>query len=204
MEQSLKYTYLSKEEYFELEENALEKYEYYDGEIWAMSGGSFRHSRLCSNINYELNGKARNRKDYVSLESNLKISIQKYSHYVYPDASVLCGKPIFEENRTDIILNPLLIVEVLSPSTENYDRTKKFDKYRSLPSFKEYVLIAQDLMRVEVFFRQDESHWFYTVYTQASDLVMLRSLDCDILLADIYDKVELEEKLEDETPNVKS
>ena len=184
--------YYSKEEYFALEENSIEKYEYHNGQVFAMSGVTLAHSQLCGNIVYELKGKLRNNKDCIILESNLKIDIAKHNQYLYPDASVFCGKPIFSEGRKDIIQNPILIVEVLSEPTETYDRTLKFDKYRSIDSFKEYVLISQTEMRVEVFFKQNESQWFYSVYTQEEEWVKLQLLDIQIALKDIYHKVDLE------------
>ncbi|MDX2302474.1 MAG: Uma2 family endonuclease [Microscillaceae bacterium] len=189
--------YYSKAEYFALEKEKQEKYEYHDGQVYAMSGGTLRHSLLCSNIVYQLNGKLRSKKDCLALESNLKIDIFTRNHYLYADAFVICGKPVFSEDREDIVQNPVLIVEVLSKSTESYDRTGKFDKYRSLPSFKEYVLIAQSEMRVEVFFKQDESHWFYRVYTQPEETVALQAIAVQINVKDIYDKVELGEEMEE-------
>jgi Uma2 family endonuclease len=185
----LKKQFYSSEEYLEMEESAEYKSEYYDGEIFAMSGGTYRHSAICINLyrnigNWLESGKCR------LFDSNLKLAIPKINAFVYPDLMVVCGKIEFAENRKDIISNPVLIAEVLSASTESFDRGKKFEFYRRLPSFKEYVLVSQDEPVVEVYFMQDEKKWSYSVAKGLEQRIILQSIEYEIKLKDIYQKTE--------------
>lgn len=132
--------FISAEAYLEMAPDSEEKYEYHDGTHWAMSGGSYQHSIICSNVNRRVAEKLDDKPGYYVFESNLKVYIPEYSNYLFPDASITCGNTRFAEGRNDVLLNPVLIIEVLSPSTEIYDRRDKFEKYRSLVSLREYVL----------------------------------------------------------------
>ncbi len=185
--------YYTKEEYFTLEESAVEKYEFDNGEIYAMSGGSFNHGLISSNINRKLSELLDN-KDCVAIGSDVKVEIALAHSFVYPDAMVICGKTQFAEGRNDLVKNPVLVVEVLSSSTESYDRGKKFKKYQTLPSFREDVLISQTEPLVETFLRQAENHWLYTVTEGLDEVVWLESVGSSITLKDIYHKVELGEE----------
>jgi len=118
----------------------------------------------------------------------MKLEIAEIDSYVYPDVMVVCGDVILAEKTTDVITNPVLIVEVLSPGTESFDRGKKFEYYRTVPSLKEYVLVSQDKARIEVFFRQNDNVWQYTAFEGFGESVVLRSLGCEIALEDIYHK----------------
>lgn len=182
----------TKEEYFVLEEQAEYKSEYHNGEIVAMSGGSANHGIICLNMSRRILEDIENR-DCTALSSDVKIDIEASNTYVYPDISVVCGALSFAENRDDLIKNPTLIVEVLSPSTEAYDRGKKFAFYRSLSSFSEYVLIAQKEPLIEVFTRQDDKTWLYQVYQGLETTVKLNTLDRAITLHEIYQKVTFDE-----------
>ena len=184
------------EEYLAREDKASFKSEYIDGQIFSMAGGSVRHSIICMNLNWAIREMTTN-KDCVGLESNLKVEIQRGKQYFYPDAMVVCGGVEFAKNRTDTIANPMLIVEVLSPATEAFDRNKKFAAYRTLPSLREYVLIYQDEPQIEAFFKENEKTWRYTVARGLDDTIRLFSLECDLALRDIYQKVVWEDSQED-------
>lgn len=194
------------EEYLAREEKASFKSEYIDGQIipmngedirvgdtLAMAGGSVRHS---VNLNWAIR-EMTTKKECIGLESNVKVEIQCGKQYFYPDAMVVCGKVEFAKNQTDTIVNPMLIVEVLSPATELFDRNKKFAAYRTLPSLREYVLIYQDEPQIEAFFKENEKTWRYTVARGLDDTIRLFSLECDLALRDIYEKVVWEEEQEE-------
>lgn len=175
------------EEYLALEEKAEGRSEYYNGIIWAMAGGSPNHSAISSNTNYALQHGLRTKKQKCqTYNSDLKVKIAKHNCFYYPDLMVICGKVDFSDNRTDIVQNPLLIIEVLSPSTTDFDRGTKFSRYRSLPSLKEYVLISQDKPKVEAWYREEENLWRISNSIGLEAKVYLQSIDCEIALADIY------------------
>ena len=184
-------TLFTKEEYLELEEHSAEKSEYYSGEIFAMAGGSRNHSIICVNLAWALR-EAVNRKDCTPFDSNMKVEIEAAEAFVYPDLSVVCGDTEFPENSTDIIRNPVLVIEVLSPGTESFDRGKKFCYYRSLPSLREYVLVSQSQPLIERYFMENQGRWIYAVSEGLEDVLVLQSLDANILLKDIYQKVVFE------------
>lgn len=205
--------YYSPEEYLACEDKASFKSEYMDGQIlpmnredarnsniFSMAGGSVRHSVICVNLNWAIREATAN-KDCIGLESNVKVEIQRGKQYFYPDAMVVCGKVEFAKNQTDTVTNPMLIVEVLSPATEAFDRNKKFVAYRTLPSLREYVLIYQDEPQIEAFFKENEKTWRYTVARGLDDTIRLFSLECDLALRDIYQKVAWEELQEDNITN---
>ena len=184
--QNLERHFASKAEYLALEEKSKERHEYRNGEVVAMAGGTLEHSRISVNVTTALSI-ALKKKQCSAFNSDLKV--ETAASFVYPDVSVVCGPVEFTENRRDTVRNPLLVVEVLSDSTETYDRGDKFAAYRELPSFREYVLVAQDKPSVEVFTKQDEKHWLMTVVTGLDDTVPLASLDVTLSMRDIYDKV---------------
>src|SRR5438067_4427740 len=140
--------YYTPEEYLEFEEKAIEKHEYYDGRIYVMSGSSVNHGRICRNVLSALHVQLRGR-PCEAFNSDIKTHVEASDLYTYPDVSALCGEPRFESERRGVLLNPSVIVEVLSPSTEGYNRGKKFSHYKRIPSLREYVLIAQDYAHVE-------------------------------------------------------
>jgi Uma2 family endonuclease len=185
-------TYYTREEYLMLEDQAEYKSEYYNGEIFAMAGGSRNHSVICFNLNRRT-GEAIDNKDCVGFDSNMKLDIPKANLFIYPDVMVVCGEIEFSENRNDILQNPVLVIEVLSPKTESFDRGKKFGYYRTVPSIQEYVLVSQAEPVVEVFYKQDEKTWQYTVVKGLDETVVFQTLQCEIALKDIYQKVAWEE-----------
>jgi len=183
-------TTYSIEEYFELEAQSIEKLECYDGKITKMPGASYVHNRIPTNVLTALNVALMSTKFEVN-NSDTKIHIPAIESFVYPDAVVICEKPLFYQNRVDTILNPLLVVEVLSPSTEDYDRGEKFYLYRSLASFKEYVVIHQNHTLVSAFFRLNEKDWRTEDVSNLSETIHLQSVDVKLKLSDIYRGIEM-------------
>jgi Uma2 family endonuclease len=119
----------------------------------------------------------------------MRVHISTTGLYTYPDVTVICGEPRFDDSELDTLLNPTLLIEVLSPSTESYDRGKKFANYRTLDSLREYVLVAQEEVRVEVFTRQDGGHWLLSEASRIDETIPLASIGCELRLADVYDRV---------------
>ncbi|OQX12933.1 MAG: hypothetical protein BWK80_43260 [Desulfobacteraceae bacterium IS3] len=182
--------YYSKEEYLETEAAADYKSEYYQGEIFAMSGGSPKHSRICVNLNRSIWEATRN-KDCGGFESNMKPEIAEAESYVYPDLMLVCGDVKVAENTTDVITNPVLIIEVLSPGTESFDRGKKIEYYRIVPSLKEYVPVSQDKPKIETYFRNDRNIWTCTITAGLDKTVVFESLEYEVKLEEIYYKTDL-------------
>jgi len=178
------------EQYLDMERRAETKSEYYHGEIFAMAGASWNHNVLVSNINSICNQQMQGR-PCQAVTSDLRV--QTGAVYYYPDIVALCGDPDFADIHADSLLNPMVIVEVLSPSTEAYDRGLKFVEYRRIESLQHYVLVSQDTMRVEVYDRQNDIHWLLHELNQPSDILHLESIGCVISLADIYRNVRLGE-----------
>ncbi len=180
----------SPEEYLELERQADYKSEYLDGEIFAMAGASEPHILIESNVIRELGNQLLDKPCQV-YTSNIKIDLSRYGMYSYPDAAVVCGEPVFHDKHKDNLINPLVIVEVLSDSTRNYDRGEKFFRYRKLKTFKEYLLIAQHTPHVEHFVKQENNRWLLTEYDNLLDNIYLPSLDITIGVSSIYRKAKL-------------
>jgi len=189
-EAAVKKEYFTIEDYLATEEKAGYKSEYYNGEIIAMSGGSRNHSVICVNMNWRL-GESLAEKECVVFDSNMKLRIAETDSFVYPDVMVVCGDIQFYQERTDILINPVLIIEVLSPSTRLFDRVEKFEYYRSISSVKEYLLISQDKPMVESYYKQDEKKWLYSVVKGVEESIYLQSIDCKLDLKDIYHKTEM-------------
>ena len=184
----VKYTY---EEYLTLEEQAEYKSEYYQGEIFAMSGGTPEHSLINSNVNREL-GNSLKGSDCFVYDSNLKVRVEAADLGAYPDVLVICGPREQYKDRKDIVTNPTLVVEVLSDSTAAYDRGLKFQNYGLLPSLKEYMLVEQDFPLVEVFRRGENSLWVLQRYRGLSAEVEIQSLKVSIPASEIYYGVDFE------------
>jgi Uma2 family endonuclease len=178
-------------EYLRLERDVPEKHEFHDGEILAMSGGSPSHSLIASNTTRALGNRLLGKQCRV-YESNLRIRIPRQDRYVYADGSVICGPEEFdpEDAKRETVVNPRLVVDVLSPSTEAYDRTKKFDYYRSAESFREYVLVSQESPRIETFLRQEDGTWAFDVAVGTGAIARLRSINLELPLSEVYANVE--------------
>ncbi len=181
-------------EYLRLEEQSDEKHEFWDGEIVAMAGGTYDHSLITTNLIRALGNKLIG-KPCAVLESNMRVRIPSTRYGVYPDLSVMCGKPVFDEEdpKRTTIKNPTLVVEVLSPSTEKHDRNVKFQQYLELNSIREIVLVSQDKPRVEAFCKQEGGQWLFSFWTDLAANALLRSLDIEIDYGkDIYSGVTFE------------
>ena len=183
---------LTADEYLRRERLAPFKSEYVNGQVYAMAGGTLRHDLISGNI-YRKLGNQLERKPCMVFGSNAKVRIDKANVFRYPDVSGLCGPIVHHDAEKDAYCNPSLIVEVLSPSTEALDRGEKFNLYRLLDSFVEYLLVRQDRMEVELVSRESVHQWTSTIYNEAADVVTLRTLGCTLTLEDIYEKVEFGE-----------
>jgi Uma2 family endonuclease len=185
-------TYLTPEQYLEIERKAEFKSEYYQGEMFAMAGASWAHSQIVANAVREL-GNRLGDGPCQPLSNDLRVCVKPVGLYTYPDVVVVCGKPKFVENTFDTLLNPTVIIEVLSDSTEAYDRDKKFQLYRSLESLAEYVMISSKRSYVERYTREQDGTWNYSAKTSLEDTIDLRSVDCHLPLASLYKRVEFSE-----------
>lgn len=180
--------YISPEAYLVAERAGEKKHEYYAGEIYAMAGASERHNMLAGNTFAALHSQLRRRACNV-YPSDMRVKVSTLGFYTYPDISVVCGAPQFEDSHRDTLLNPVVIVEVLSPSTENYDRGRKFQMYRTLPSLVEYLLVAQDSIHIEHYTRQPDGRWLFFESDQPDAIFRLDAIDCTLAAADVYEKV---------------
>ena len=182
-------TFLSQAEFLEFERNSEEKHEYYKGEIFAMSGASYEHNVIEDNIRGELHNFLKG-KECRSFGSNLRTSVQANTLYTYPDIIVICGKPEFVDDQFDTVLNPTLIVEILSPSTANYDKGTKFELYRDIPSLKEYITVDSTKVHVEQFIKNDNQTWTLQEYKTAEASLMLNCIQMPLSVGDCYTGVE--------------
>lgn len=175
--------YYSPEEYLALERAAEYKSQYYAGEIFAMAGGSPRHNLISTNVIGELRALLKGRPCKV-YPSDQRLKIPATGSYTYPDVSVVCGEAQFDDE--DLLLNPILLVEILSESTEAHDRGKKFEHYMRIPSFREYLLIAQDRCRIEHYVKQDGGMWSFSVVSDLQGSIELPTLNCQLSVAEVY------------------
>jgi Uma2 family endonuclease len=180
------------ETYLVFERASDEKHEYLGGSIYAMAGASARHNQILGNALASLHSQLRDRPCIV-YPSDMRVKVSRTGLYTYPDLSVVCGESRFEDDHEDTLLNPILIVEVLSPSTESYDRGKKFQQYRSLESLQEYLLISQDGYHVEQYVRQADDRWLLADVTDLDSALNLPSIACTLALADVYAKITFED-----------
>lgn len=178
------------EEYLELERKANYKSEYVDGEIFAQAGASEPHNLIVAQTIVELGVQLKGSSCKV-FPSDIRVHVEKANRYTYPDVTVLCGETLFADDRKDTITNPTVVIEVLSPSSEAYDRGGKFAAYRTLASLQTYILISQDQALIEVFERQDES-WLLNAAKGLEASAHVKSIDCAMQLADIYAFVDFE------------
>jgi Uma2 family endonuclease len=183
-------TFISPEQYLAIERKAERKSEYFNGEMFAMAGASESHVLIVTNVVAELREQLRGR-PYTVYSTDLRVKVSPTGLYTYPDVVVVCGQPQFADDQRDTLLNPTLIVEVLSESTQDYDRGEKFEHYRSIASFHEYVLIAQDRYHVEHFVRQPDNRWLLSETNRSEDTIHLSAIDCNLALTEVYDKVEM-------------
>ncbi|MEH2232365.1 MAG: Uma2 family endonuclease [Nostoc sp.] len=189
--QITKQRYYTPEEYLELEEAADYKSEYIDGQIIPMAGRAANHNRIAGNFYAVLNFAFR-QEEYEVFNSDMRLWIHQKRIYTYPDVTVIVGKPEFFNNRTDIITNPQVIVEVLSKSTKNYDREDKFQAYRTISTFQEYLLIDQTRIHVDQFSKTGKKQWTLREYDEEDEAIALVTVPFEISLQDLYNKVKFE------------
>lgn len=181
--------YLTPEDYLALERKAQTKSEYYDGQVYALAGASPSHTLIAANVTALLVVALRNRPCTVHV-ADQRVKVTAAGLYTYPDVVVVCGVAEFEDDRRDTLLNPSVLVEILSPSTEGYDRGRKFEFYRGLESLTDYILVAQDHSLVEHFARLPDGTWLLSAYSDPNDVARIESIGCDLPLADVFAKVE--------------
>jgi len=181
--------YLTPEQYLEIERQAEFRSEYLHGEMFAMAGTSFNHNRIVRSTERAL-GRALDGRRCDVFFLDVKVHVPATGLYTYPDIVVTCGPIAALDKHQDTLTNPLVIVEVLSPSTRNYDRGEKFQHYRSIPSFREYLVLAQDEIRVEHHVRQPDGAWIFREHTALTDVVHLASTDCNLNISTLYADVE--------------
>jgi Uma2 family endonuclease len=182
--------YMTPEEYLAREREAEYKSEYFDGEVFAMSGASPEHNQIVTNIVGELYAKFKKRPCRV-YANDIRVKVSSTGLYTYPDVVAMCNKPSFDDEQKDTLLNPTVIIEVLSDSTANYDRGNKFKHYRTLDSLVEYILIAQDECHIEHYVRQANHQWLLLETNDLQETIELPAINCHLALSDIYDKVEI-------------
>lgn len=179
------------EEYLALEESAIDKSEYHDGEIVPMTGGTTNHNSIIinsiANLKFCLRGK-----DYRLFTSDVRLWIPLTRRYVYPDIMIIQGEPVYQGSNKTIVTNPLVIVEVLSNSTKDYDRGGKFLAYRSIPEFREYILIDQYSCHIEQFAKNSDGKWVLTEYDSEESILILESVEFQIPLREIYERINFE------------
>lgn len=188
LEERTDYTF---EEYLALEKQAEYKHEYHNGSIVAMAGGTINHNALVNRLGALVeNGIDAKGKNCTVFNSDMKVRIEKFNKSVYPDVSVVCGDIETYKNSQSVIINPMLFIEVLSQSTKAYDKSEKFDLYRSLPSFKEYMIVYQTVPNVQTWYKEDEKFWRIGSAEGLDKSIRLHSLDMEIQLADIYKRLQ--------------
>lgn len=190
---------MTREEYLAFEETAEVRHEFYRGEVFAMPGGSSVHSRLKVNLVTLLNSQTLRGK-CSTFDSDMRIKVTSTGLYTYPDASVVCDHPRFEDETGRTLLNPRAIFEVLSPSSERYDRGRKFRQYGEIPSLQYYVLVAQDEPRLELFTRQEGALWSIGFSKGLDSVLDLPAIGCVIPLADLYISVDLRKAEVEDAP----
>ena len=183
-------TRLAPEDYLEIERRATHKSEYFDGEVFAMSGGAEQHNLITVNVSSSLHSQLRATACAV-YSSDQRVKVTATGLYTYSDITVVCGDAVFDDKQQDTLLNPTVIVEVVSKSTGGYDRNEKFAHYRRIESLAEYLLIAQARHHVEHYVRQPSGDWLLSETDSLQANVFLPSIRCTIALADVYEKVEI-------------
>jgi Uma2 family endonuclease len=175
------------EEYLAIERNAEYKSEYLNGEIFAMSGASRKHNLISGNVYAALHGQLRKRKCEI-YTGDMLVMVNDTGLYTYPDIAIVCDAPRFDDDMFDILLNPQVIIEVLSKSTESYDRGAKFAHYRTIDSLSDYLLISQDKLLVEHYIRHEKKSWLLSEYVSLEDVIRISSVGCELAIADMYEK----------------
>ena len=179
------------EDYLTFERESDSRHEFLDGEIYAMAGESLSHSRVCINLGGEVRAKLKG-KPCEALSPNMKVRTSNASLFSYPDLTIVCGEPRFHDVKKDVLTNPKVVFEVLSPSTADYDRTTKFQRHRmGNETLTDYILVSQDKCFVEHFRKSANGDWLYQSYAALEDDLKIATIDCELSLREIYDRVEL-------------
>lgn len=181
-------TKMSPDVFLEFERAADEKHEYRDGEVVLMSGARRAHKLIAINVGSGLHGALKN-KDCETYMSDMRVYVPSARLYTYPDIVVVCGDPKFIDDEFDTLTNPILLIEILSESTESYDRGQKFKHYRSIDSLREYVLISQQSPSIEKYVKHGDGFWMLSDAAGLDSSLTLETIDCRLSLADVYDKV---------------
>ena len=185
---SLPKTYLTPEEYLQIERQAEYKSEYFQGEMFARSLAGFSHYLIATNVLVELDPQLRPR-GWQVVVADLRVHIRSTGFYTYPDLVARCGEPRFLDDQLDTLLNPVLIIEILSLSTEMYDRTRKWEQYQSIESLQEYLLTSSDRTHADLYSRQQNGRWMFSSASRIEDTLEIPSLGCALKLSAIYDQV---------------
>lgn len=186
---------MTEAEYLSMERASPIKHEFYQGRIYAMTGASETHNLICMNVAAALHTQLR-RKACRVYANDMRVAIPSTKLYTYPDIVIVCGQPLFNDEEQDTLLNPKVIIEVLSPSTERYDRGMKFQHYSRLETISDYLLVSQNQRRIEHFVRQKTGQWLLDAITSPEQLVVIESVECSLNLDDVYEKVSLPESHE--------
>ena len=187
------------EEYLAIEEFSEYKSEYINGQIIPMAGGTVNHNKLAGNLYAALNF-AFKQQDYQVFIGDVRLWIPEKRIFTYPDVMIIAGEPEYINNRTDIIVNPVVIIEVLSKSTQAYDRGGKFNAYRTLPTFQEYLLVDQTRIHVEQSYITSKKQGWFREYDEEDEAIALAAVPFQISLNDLYSKVKFEPAIEEELP----
>lgn len=193
-------TRITSQEYLAQEREAEFRSEFYFGETFAMAGASRSHNLIAGNIFAAIHSQIASR-DCEVYQGDMRVKISASGVYVYPDVVVACEQPKFEDTKLDTLLNPRVLVEVLSNTTEIYDRGTKWRHYQSLPALREYILVSQSSALVEIYHRTADEQWLYGAYHEPSQPIKLDSIDCQLQLAQIYAEVKFEPESRDDEPS---
>ena len=187
---------MTEAEYLDHERASITKSEYYDGHVYAMTGAKEPHNLIAGNVIASLHGQLR-RKPCRVYPSDMRVKVIQTGLNTYPDVVVLCGLPQFVDEKRDTITNPIVIIEILSPSTERYDRGMKFRHYRSIETLRDYILIAQDRQHIEHYTRHENGQWLFEETSINEERISIQSIECVLSLEDTYEKVELMQDADD-------
>ncbi len=185
--------YITEQVYLAFERSSTRKHEYFDGEIVAMSGGTVAHNLISGNMFASLHTQLRGA-GCRAFTSDLRLKVMATGLHTYPDVTVVCGHFQFVDESRDTLMNPVVIIEVLSPSTERYDRGMKFQNYRTIATLQEYILIAQDKPQIEHYVRQASGRWIFEEAQEVTELITLPSIHCRLAMSDVYDGVDFQQE----------
>ena len=188
-------THLTAQEYLVIERASEIRSEYFRGEMFAMTGASRAHNLICANLIIEIGSLFKGRPCEV-YQSDMRVRVSDTGLYTYPDVVAICGEPEFDDDHLDTLINPQVIFEVLSDSTEKYVRGKKFEKYREIDSLQDFIMISQKECVVERYTRQPDDQWLFWSTNKISDTLEIASIDCKLKLKDIYARIEFSEEEE--------